>query len=225
MRRGARRARGRGFSLPELMVVLGVIAILFSLLVPTLGGARREARLTRLGAEIQQIAMAVNMYCDASREAYPLNDPGSTWESFVGYWRPLRLVGLLDDAGAALAEDRSALSVAMVYDPEWMVYGQTRPEAPWDHPPKRIYRRQLVYPALKGLLGPSLLDRNIGAEFDPTKAWCCVPGMPSAFVAMADGSAIRGTWQEFLPDGEFLSVDLVGYPVFTTWGGVRGRDR
>jgi hypothetical protein len=42
---------------------------------------------------------------------------------------------------------------------------------------------------------------------------------------MGDGSAIRGTWEEFLPDGELIIVDTIGFPVWTTWNGIRGRDR
>lgn len=225
IRRSARRARGRGFSLPELMVVLGVIAILFSLLVPTLRGARQEARLTRLGAEIQQIAMAVNMYCDQSREAYPLADPLNTSKSSQEYWRPLRALDLLDEAGATLAAERFGISLATMYNPEWMVYGQTRPEEPWDHPPQRIYRRQMVYPALKGLLFPQFEGIIPVGSIGPVSAWCCIPGSPSGFIAMGDGSAIRGTWEEFLPEGEMIIVDMIGMPVWTTWNGIRGRDR
>ena len=57
----AQRRRG-GFTLVELLVVMGIIALLISLLVPTLARSVATARRTRVAAELAGIATALDAY-------------------------------------------------------------------------------------------------------------------------------------------------------------------
>ncbi|MFN7021006.1 MAG: type II secretion system protein [Phycisphaerales bacterium] len=59
------------FSLIELLVAIGVIAVLIALLLPALGAAREEARTSKCAANLRQISLLVDQHTDNHREVYP----------------------------------------------------------------------------------------------------------------------------------------------------------
>ena len=71
---GARkgRARASGFTLIELLVVVAIIAILASLLLPTLGRAKESSRRMHCTNNLRQIGMGIQMYRDENSDKPPL---------------------------------------------------------------------------------------------------------------------------------------------------------
>ena len=53
-----------GFTIIELLVVIGIIAILAALIFPALGNAREKANRTRCLANLKQVAVAARMQFD-----------------------------------------------------------------------------------------------------------------------------------------------------------------
>jgi len=61
----------RAFTLIELLVVIAIIAVLIGLLVPSLAGARRAARITACGGRLQQIGVGVALYLNQFDNTMP----------------------------------------------------------------------------------------------------------------------------------------------------------
>src|SRR5436190_7673336 len=61
------RGAGGGFTLVELLVVVGVISVLMSLLMPTLSRAREHARRASCLANVRTLTAAWLLYADNHR--------------------------------------------------------------------------------------------------------------------------------------------------------------
>jgi prepilin-type processing-associated H-X9-DG protein/prepilin-type N-terminal cleavage/methylation domain-containing protein len=71
-RRCRRHFAPPGFSLPELLVGIGIIAALVALLVPMIGVARDQAKAARCLANLRQLTQAATVYCAANDGVYPI---------------------------------------------------------------------------------------------------------------------------------------------------------
>jgi prepilin-type N-terminal cleavage/methylation domain-containing protein/prepilin-type processing-associated H-X9-DG protein len=66
--------RGRaGFTLVELLVVIGIIAVLVSILLPSLNNARRSARDVQCASNMRELANSMVMYAGENKGKYPPN--------------------------------------------------------------------------------------------------------------------------------------------------------
>ncbi|MDD7986185.1 type II secretion system protein [Lentisphaera marina] len=66
------------FTLIELLVVVAIIGILASLLLPSLGKARKKAKKAICVNNQKQIAVALYMYTDDSDSQFPINTSGDS---------------------------------------------------------------------------------------------------------------------------------------------------
>jgi len=75
-----------GFTLVELLVVIAIIALLISILTPSLMKAKSAARRVKCAHNLKQIDLAMSMYLNASDNTYPCaQDPIST-NPFYWLW-------------------------------------------------------------------------------------------------------------------------------------------
>jgi prepilin-type processing-associated H-X9-DG protein/prepilin-type N-terminal cleavage/methylation domain-containing protein len=63
---------GSGFTLVELLVVIGIIALLVSILLPALGRSREQAKRVVCLSNMRQMVIAANTYAGDSNGSYPI---------------------------------------------------------------------------------------------------------------------------------------------------------
>src|SRR5438309_1920327 len=88
----------RAFTLVELLVVIGIIALLVSVLLPALRRAREAASQAACASNMRQVGMALNGYASENRLHYPFSagldqNPLMRKEDWV-YWEPGRPEGV-----------------------------------------------------------------------------------------------------------------------------------
>jgi prepilin-type N-terminal cleavage/methylation domain-containing protein/prepilin-type processing-associated H-X9-DG protein len=67
-----RQPHAGGFTLVELLVVIGIVALLISILLPTLGKAREAANRTACLSNLRQVHQAFLFYAMANQDQVPL---------------------------------------------------------------------------------------------------------------------------------------------------------
>ena len=81
-----RHPGGAGFTLIELLVVIAIIALLVSILVPSLQAAREIARRVVCGVHMKNVGIGLNQYFPDNTDIMPprympITENGATW-----YW-------------------------------------------------------------------------------------------------------------------------------------------
>ncbi len=71
-RRATKARTKRGFTLVELLVVIGIIAVLVSLLLPALNKARRSAVALSCISNMRQVYMEMRMYANQNSDRVPI---------------------------------------------------------------------------------------------------------------------------------------------------------
>ncbi len=98
-----------GFTLPELLVTISIIAILLTLIIPMTSKARQKARIAKAKAEIAALETAITAYY-ADMGHYPTDNPSQNSETD----NSVIIKHLSGRTGGTGAYDN-----AIINDPDW----------------------------------------------------------------------------------------------------------
>lgn len=141
-----------GFTLVELLVVIGIIAVLISVLLPALNRARAQANFTKCLSNQRQLLTALIMYCNDNRGVFPSGPQKGPTKTYYA------------DNGPT-AENPFSLNRNEADGPQWLAkYAVGNERAPLMFCPSDAYPRNVFANAVP----PTTLDRRTSYRYSMT---------------------------------------------------------
>jgi prepilin-type N-terminal cleavage/methylation domain-containing protein len=148
-------SRKNAFTLVELLVVITIIAILVSLLLPAIQGARETTRRLNCSSNLRQLGIAMYSYRQKSAGFFPPGCPGSSQRGLFTYLLPhieqtALYENLMDENTASAAYQEARYTLIEVYTCPSYPFDLLVREANYSYQPGALTTFQGVGGALVG---------------------------------------------------------------------------
>jgi prepilin-type N-terminal cleavage/methylation domain-containing protein len=204
-------SRRQAFTLVELLVVIGIIAILISVLLPTLSRARESAKKTACLSNMRELGNSFRLYAAANKDAMPIGAVGnntlSTLEkqfSYVVKWESGGNVTIVSMGHLAMAGlSKSPKTYYCPSEESDPIFVFNSPDNPW------VFDKPGVNP-----LTPVGHHLRFGYNTRPMCAWSIDPATPLPFILpCADyASNVRGLPRQAKMKNKAILSDIVLSP-------------
>src|SRR5688572_17804669 len=84
-------SKRRGFTLVELLVVIGIIALLIAILMPALSKAKEQANRVACMSNLKQLGIALNLYTTDHKGWFPAPGANARREDWI-HWQKARKI-------------------------------------------------------------------------------------------------------------------------------------
>lgn len=185
--------RKAGFTLVELLVVIGIIALLISILLPSLARARQSATALSCLSNLRQIGTALYMYADENKGFLPVNvDANNTWAVLLAPY----LGGTTNP-----------------YDPNM-------PKV-YRCPSAQVMNQGAVHYSSNPIIMPDINSRSYGTNIWFVKSYKLASIQPATEVAIVfDGTQMLSQYRNGRAEGAAWQIDggwMWGYPYGTLY--------
>lgn len=82
-------SRRCAFTLVELLVVIGIIALLVAILLPAMNRAKEQGNRIKCGSNLRQLGVAIQLYTEDNKGFFPACAAGARPEDWI-YWQSTR---------------------------------------------------------------------------------------------------------------------------------------